>query len=74
MHCTSYCKYDALNRSDIEKGIPGLTCTLCGDCLAGCSHNSIKYRFLRLSPEASRNLWIVITVSLHGVFLALGRI
>ena len=74
MHCTLYCKYDALNPADIRKGKPSITCTLCGDCLAGCTHNSIRYKFFRLSPEKARNLYIILTVTLHASFLALGRI
>lgn len=74
MLCTKHCKYDALNERDINNGKPGLTCTMCGDCLAGCKHNSIKYKFLRLKPDTSRNLYIIITITLHSVFLALARI
>jgi len=74
MHCTRYCKYDALNPEDIKRGKPGITCTLCGDCLAGCQHNSINYRYFRLSPEISRNIWLVLTVTLHTVFLGLARL
>ncbi len=72
--CTSSCKYDALNQTDIAERKPGLTCTLCGDCLSSCHTGSIKYRFLRLSPETSRNLYLLITISLHAATMALARI
>lgn len=74
MHCTLFCKYDALNQPDIKNGKPGYTCTLCGDCLAGCSHSSIKYKFLWLDPEKARNLWIILTITLHASCLAMARI
>jgi ferredoxin-type protein NapH len=74
MKCTSFCKYDALNPRDIKNKKPSYSCTLCGDCLAACRDNSIKYKYLNLSPEASRNLYLFFTVSLHAVFLALARI
>lgn len=74
MKCTVYCKYDALNISDIRNKIPGRSCTLCGDCLAGCRDNSIQYRFLKLNPETSKFLYLFITISLHACFLALARI
>jgi polyferredoxin len=74
MLCIKYCKYDALNESDINNKRPGFTCTMCGDCLAGCRHNSIKYKFLSLKPENARNLYIIVTITLHSVFLALARI
>ena len=74
MACTRYCIYDALNKSDIATRKPGLTCTLCGDCIASCHAGSIKYRFLRLSPTAARNLYLLITISLHASTMALARI
>lgn len=74
MNCTKFCKYDALNELDIKNLKPSMTCTLCGDCLAGCHHNSIKYKFLKMKPENARNLWLIITISLHAAFMALARI
>jgi polyferredoxin len=74
MKCTNYCKYDALNPEDIASGKPAVTCTYCGDCLAACHANSIKYKFLRMKPENARRLYLFLTVSFHAIFLALGRI
>lgn len=73
MACTLYCKYDALSKADIHKRKPGLTCTYCGDCLASCKTESIRYKFLNLSSTQARNTWIVLTISLHAIFLALAR-
>jgi ferredoxin-type protein NapH len=74
MNCTKFCKYDALNASDIKNGKPSVTCTLCGDCLAGCHHNSIKYKYFSLRPELARNLYLILTISLHASCMALARI
>lgn len=74
MKCTSYCKYDALNYSNIQNKKPGFNCTYCGDCLTACPHSSIKYKFFKLSPQASRNLYLFLTISLHATFLALAKI
>jgi ferredoxin-type protein NapH len=74
MGCTKFCKYDALNTADIKNGKPSLSCTLCGDCLAGCHHSSIRYKFFRMKPESARNLYLILTISLHAVCLALARI
>jgi polyferredoxin len=74
MKCTSYCKYDALNPQDVKNKKPSYSCTLCGDCLSGCKDNSIKYKYLKLNPVVSRNLYLFLTISLHAVFLALARI
>jgi ferredoxin-type protein NapH len=74
MNCTRFCKYDALNPADIRNSKPSITCTLCGDCLAGCHHNSIKYKFLKMEPRNARNLYLILTISLHAACIALARI
>jgi len=74
MACTSKCKYDALKRKDIAARKPGLTCTLCGDCLSSCHTGSIQYRFPGLSARRARNLYLLITISLHAATMALARI
>lgn len=74
MKCSAVCKYDALNPEDITKGKPGITCTYCGDCIPSCPHDSIKYKFMSLPPETARNLYLIITIVLHSLFLALARL
>ena len=73
MKCTSFCKYDALNPEDIKNEKPGLSCTLCGDCITSCHVNSIKYKFFGLKPDTARKLYLFITISIHAVFMALAR-
>ncbi len=72
--CTLKCRYDALRPSDIKARRPGLTCTLCGDCLASCKGKSIEYRFAGLTPQHARTVFLVLAVSLHTVFLGVARI
>ena len=72
--CTTSCNYDALNRDDIISGKPGITCTLCGDCVSSCHAGSIKYKFFKMDSDSARRLYLFLTISLHAVFLALGRI
>lgn len=74
MACTIKCNYDALNNIDIANRKPGLTCTLCGDCLKACHASSIKYKFFNLNSDTARNLYLVVTISLHAIFLTLARI
>jgi len=74
MACTARCKYDALNPADIARRKPAMTCTLCGDCLSSCHSGSIHYRFPRLTPNGARNLYLLITISLHAATMALARI
>jgi len=73
-HCSDVCKYDALSMGDIRRKKPGLTCTLCGDCLQVCETNSIYYKLFNLKPETARNIYLVLTICLHTIFLALARI
>ena len=74
MVCTTKCKYDALNKSDILARKPGNTCTLCGDCLSSCHAGSLQYRFPRLSSDQARTLFLLISISLHAATMALARI
>jgi ferredoxin-type protein NapH len=74
MACTLKCRYDALNLENIKQRKPGMTCTYCGECLSACHQQSIQYRFLWLRPEAARNLYLILTISLHASFLVLARI
>jgi NAD-dependent dihydropyrimidine dehydrogenase PreA subunit len=74
MACTRSCRYDALNRADVLARKPGLTCTLCGDCLPACHAGSIRYRFPGLGPERARVLYLAVTITLHAATLALARI
>lgn len=74
MACSLKCKYDALNLVNIRERKPGMTCTYCGECLSACHHQSIRYRFLKLPPDTARNLFLILTISLHAAFLVLARI
>jgi len=72
--CQMVCRYDALKKEDIQKRHPGMTCTLCGDCIGSCKSNSIEYSFFKLKPETARSLFIVIIVVLYAVFFGVARI
>jgi len=72
--CRLSCRYDALREEDIKKLRPGLTCTLCGDCIGHCKENALQYGFLRLKPHTARFLFYVLIVSFHAVMLGIARI
>lgn len=72
--CMLKCKYDALTTNDIKRLRPGLTCTYCGECLSACHQGAIRYRFPGLKARAARDLYLILTISLHASFIALGRI
>ncbi len=72
--CSRACRYNALTRPDLEKGRPGLTCSLCGDCLPRCPHGHLGYSFPGLTRERARQVFVVLVAGLHTVFLAVARI
>ena len=72
--CSKACRYNALTTRDLEKGRPGLTCSLCGDCLPRCPHGHLGYSFPGLTTERARRVFVTLAAGLHAVFLAVARI
>ncbi|MFH7319483.1 4Fe-4S binding protein [Desulfurivibrio sp. D14AmB] len=72
--CTRTCRYDALTPTDLERRQPGLSCTLCGDCLGRCPQKIIHYQLPGLTPATARKVFLVLVISLHSIFLAVARI
>lgn len=72
--CSFKCRYDALRPEDIRSRSPGLTCTLCGDCLSACKGKSIRYAMFSMRPDTARTVFLVLVVSLHAVFVGVARI
>lgn len=71
--CHVACRYDALNDINIAKRRPGISCTLCGDCISPCRNGSMQYYFPGLTGNHARTLFIVLVVSLHAVFMGVAR-
>jgi len=74
MKCSPVCRYDALNIEDIKKGKPAYSCTYCGDCLTVCKPEAIRYKLFNINSSTARNIYLIITISLHAIFLAVARI
>jgi NAD-dependent dihydropyrimidine dehydrogenase PreA subunit len=72
--CSRACRYNALTRADLERKRPGLTCSLCGDCLPRCPHGHLGYSFPGLGRDRARQAFITLVTALHAVFLAVARI
>ena len=74
LSCLRKCRYGALTPETIGARSPGLTCTLCGDCLPACPHAQIGYWFPGLGAAAAKKTFFVIVVSIHALFIGFGRI
>jgi len=74
MSCRLTCRFAALEKEDVELRRPGMTCTLCGDCLTSCDGGFLEYRFAGLSPRAARTLFVVLVSVLMASILGLARI
>ena len=72
--CVKSCRYGALTPERIRKKHPGITCTLCGDCISACPAEQIEYRFPGLKPQTARTFFLVTVVVIHTLFLGFGRI
>lgn len=72
--CTRACRYNALTPLNLAQKKPGLTCSLCGDCLPRCPHGHLGYYFPGLSSLAARSVFVVLVSTLHTIFLAVARI
>ena len=72
--CQHACRYHALQEGDIQRKKPGISCTLCGDCLQACPKRALHYKFPGLSPWSARIVFITLIVSLHAVFLGVARL
>jgi polyferredoxin len=72
--CARACRHDALGPEAIARGRPGLSCTLCGDCVAACPSRQLQYRWLWLEPATARALFVTLVAALHAVFLGLARL
>jgi len=72
--CISKCRYMALSVESVKMKKIENTCTYCGDCLTSCKHNALQYRFLRLSSEGAERLWLILTITIHAVFVAVARV
>jgi polyferredoxin len=73
LKCTRVCRYDALNKAQIERKKPALSCTLCGDCVGSCAEGQLHYTLAGRPAKAARPAFIVLAAAIHAVFLGVAR-
>jgi len=74
MKCTTVCPTLSLEKSDVEKGRPAMTCMKCGKCIDSCTKNAINYH-IKGTPvgknlTAARMLFIFPAFTLLVIFTA----
>ncbi|CAK7017991.1 MAG: hypothetical protein DELT_02320 [Desulfovibrio sp.] len=71
--CEKACGYRALDVAHRAKGGAGITCSLCRDCIGACPHKAIFLKCFALPARVSGNVFTVLVVMLHVVFVAAAR-
>jgi ferredoxin len=72
--CQSSCRYNALNENHVRQRKPGLSCTLCGDCVGSCPRGALRYKLFGFSAQTARTVFIVMAISLHALFIGVARL
>jgi NAD-dependent dihydropyrimidine dehydrogenase PreA subunit len=72
--CSLACRYDALRPEDLAKGRPGVSCSLCGDCLERCPRGEMELTVFGRGGKGVRAAYVVLAVALHAVFLGVARL
>ena len=72
--CSLACRYDALRPEDLAAHRPGVSCSLCGDCLESCPRGEMEFSLLGRSGPGVRAAFTALVVSLHAVFLGVARL
>ncbi|WP_243312282.1 4Fe-4S binding protein [Fundidesulfovibrio agrisoli] len=72
--CSRACRYDALRPEDLARKRPGVSCSLCRDCLGTCPKSEMELTFLGRSGPWVWVAFSVLVAGLHAVFLGVARI
>ncbi|MFZ5426544.1 MAG: 4Fe-4S binding protein [Thermodesulfobacteriota bacterium] len=72
--CSMACRYDALRPGDLAARRPGVSCSLCGDCLERCPRKEMELTVFGRGGPAARAAFVSLVVALHAVFLGVARL
>ena len=71
--CEKVCGYRAIDAGRRLAGTASFRCSLCRDCIAVCSRKAIRIKSPLLPASVSGHVFVVVTVTLHVLFLAAAR-
>ena len=75
--CSRACRYDALRPSDLASRRPGVSCSLCCDCLSSCPRSEMELTFLGRTAFCgvpARAVFAALAAGLHAIFLGVARL
>jgi len=72
--CSMACRYDALRPEDLAARRPGVSCSLCGDCLERCPRGEMSLTVFGRGGPGVRAAFVTLAVSLHALFLGVARL
>jgi len=72
--CSMACRYDALRPGDLAARRPGVSCSLCGDCLERCPRKEMELTVFGRGGPGARAAFVTLAVALHAVFLGVARL
>lgn len=72
--CSMACRYDALRPEDLAARRPGVSCSLCGDCLERCPRGEMSLTVFGRGGPGARAAFVTLAVCLHALFLGVARL
>ncbi len=72
--CQKVCRYNAITPASRAKGTTAFSCSLCQDCTTVCAHNAVQLQLLRWNHPAVQYIFIVVTTTLHALFIGVARV
>jgi len=75
--CSAVCRYDALRPDDLAAKRPGISCSLCLDCLERCPRSEMRLTLFgreAFGKVPVRLFFAGLLAALHAIFLGVARI
>lgn len=68
--CAQACRYGALDKKRLESGGPGLSCTMCRDCMIACPRGGLELTWAgRGARGGAERAFVTLISAMHAVFL-----